>query len=1503
MFRRPSSSLLLQRNHHYNHSPLIWRLSTERRLLLYGWFFYSLRRLWKREDGQGRLRNLERFCFPDECSPPFGRTTSASAITEAIPPSPTSVSFPFCLNRDVKNGKESWRREEEKVWEAEDKAWAPPRLVPLPLCCSLRFQREKVPHFSSFLSFFLLLLPLLRLVPSAIHGKFSSLFSSFSSSFFQRVVLQVPRDFFAPPCAIQDELSGECKKIRRKKKGEGEGPKGTPWTWSSIPSPSEMPVSTTTTMMMRSDGNVEKRVDTGMDGDTGRHHYSRSSRVDEVGRRVNSFGSSHFYFSSSSPGHFRRWDRSSHGKRGAGVGREVVARGGEATLNISYRFAASSSHGGSSSNHHYSNINNSNHTHTTTGPHAGSSSPESAHRRFPSLSSSSSSSARSSSSTSSGGGRASSSGGGGASVRRTLTHGTAGRGSGRGGTLSAPSSAAAVSTGRAALRAAAVAGGGVRMVGGVKKKIAPSFPRPTRAVSASSSTTGGAASAAASSSIPLGSRSSLSEMRSSNGKGLFSPSSSSTTTGHASSSLPNTTTSTTTSSSSPSFRATMRRRSIGRSTSTEGRGGGGGLGAGGGGALRVTTTRMATTTTPPPPCTSSSSSSANSGSPRFSGGLSSSSSSALASSTATATSKRRKKIIRARRRHGRSRHSAIRVMNPTAIAAAATTGTTTTKNRIKMKKKKNLLHHRRLLHHHHHRRRRRLHPSSPSPHHSRRRSILKKETTSSSTSSAGAGSSGGGTTTLTTSLTSGGHTSSHSNSSHTSPTTPTIPTTPSYRRRRRASRSSTSRSRSRSSGGGGGGTSSTRKKTSRRGRNSIEKRAPSKMGKIKKKKKKISVCVLSSSYKGTDSETAELDNFVCTPAHYITKKNRHKYRFTSVEVEKNDVYRVIRELVSTQKYDLFFNLCDGGQDEKRAGVEVIHALEDLNAPFTGADSRRFEPSKIDMKLLVHASGVRVPNYALLRKVEGLAKRCCHLRFPVIVKHLTGYASVGIQKDNLCRNIDQLRAKVTTFIARFNHALVEEFIVGREGTVLATADPNTPGGVKVFQPLMFNFLSGPDDFAYFDKKWKAEMNESSHVLLPPSDPAFPGIINMACNAFHFILNGVGYGRVDFRIDQRNNEPVFLEINPNCGMWYNQKDGGDYADLMVMADPHWTHEKFFYSAFKQAVKYQAIHKPWYLVSQDKNGAFTARATRTVPEHHCLFGDAADPVPVVVRALYKIKGPLPVVPSSPSSSSSTVSSSIGSSSGNSTITTATGGTTTATTTASNNNNLSQTSGASERGKDGEASGKNPNLDGKGATTSSAASSTTTTSSSTSGGASTVESKEKAGAVVQSVAEAEAEEEEEDALSNTVSCVVIRADGRPYVTVTIRHSCEPNMQLIHGRTLTCATKRPISVGEELSIDYGTLRDENMPCFTCTCGTKKCRNIILPTPPTARTIEPKTMRKILREKKKQWLKEKEEREAEKMLKKRSRASAGSSSSSSGTHSHHTNGSHSSSSSTTGGSG
>ncbi|KAH8605656.1 ATP grasp domain [Trypanosoma vivax] len=532
-----------------------------------------------------------------------------------------------------------------------------------------------------------------------------------------------------------------------------------------------------------------------------------------------------------------------------------------------------------------------------------------------------------------------------------------------------------------------------------------------------------------------------------------------------------------------------------------------------------------------------------------------------------------------------------------------------------------------------------------------------------------------------------------------------------------------------------------------------------KLSEKKKKIKKIRVCVLNSSYKGTDSITAKVDNYHCSPAYRVQDKKR--YTFTEVCVQKDDSYRQVRQLVTSNNYDVFFNLCDGGRDEKRAGVDVLEALEEHNAAFTGPDSRGFEPNKIDMKLLVAAAGVNTPNFVLLECTEGMAKKCRHLRFPVIVKHISGYASVGISEDSRCDNLEELKVKVSTFLKEFNHALVEEFIRGREGTVLACADSGSLHSIKVFKPLMFNFLQNDDDFAYFEKKWGMECNNKTYKFLPNSDPSYPQIMDMARNAFQYIMNGVGYGRVDFRIDQKG-DVYFLEINPNCGMWYSEKDGGDFADLMVEEDKSWDHDRFVRNAVVRAMREQTARRPWYCISHDSRGSFSTRASRTVRAGKALFSDATHEVPVIAQALYKL---------------------------------------------------------------GE---ENP----------------------------------------------------------TVGCVITRGD-RLNKSVAIRHSCEPNMQFMQGRTLTLVAKRKINAGEELTLDYATLCDERMPTFTCSCGTSECRGVIFPSPPTPRTLEGRGVRQMLRQKKLAWYKEKEDREAERILKKRaSRRRSGTASSTSSSTSH-----------------
>jgi D-alanine-D-alanine ligase-like ATP-grasp enzyme len=385
----------------------------------------------------------------------------------------------------------------------------------------------------------------------------------------------------------------------------------------------------------------------------------------------------------------------------------------------------------------------------------------------------------------------------------------------------------------------------------------------------------------------------------------------------------------------------------------------------------------------------------------------------------------------------------------------------------------------------------------------------------------------------------------------------------------------------------------------------------------------VRVAVLVSSYEGSNSRTKDVD---CKAAMADWTTPALNYQFEEVLVKKAESYHQVRHLAASGKYDVFLNLCDGAKDEDRAGDDVIRAMESLNLAFTGADSRGYEPSKVDMKMLATAAGIRTPNFAVLDAGDtDVAKACAHLRFPVIVKHISGYGSVGITRDSKCHDMKTLVERAKRFVAEFDVALVEEFVTGREGTVLVCADPRDKYGVHVFPPLLTAMPGGAEDFAHFENKWFMNNDkEMKFEALPIADSAYSAIVDMARNSFIQIMGGVGYGRCDFRIDDATNLPYFLEINANCGMFAEKSTGGDYADMMVDYDKDWDHDDFVRAQCQRALSHQAARTPWWSLVYNAKVGFSTKAARYVDVGTRIFADPIRPVPVVARALFR-HGPL--------------------------------------------------------------------------------------------------------------------------------------------------------------------------------------------------------------------------------------------------------------------------------------
>eukprot|EP00198_Chlamydomonas_reinhardtii_P014346 XP_001703683.1 predicted protein [Chlamydomonas reinhardtii] len=366
--------------------------------------------------------------------------------------------------------------------------------------------------------------------------------------------------------------------------------------------------------------------------------------------------------------------------------------------------------------------------------------------------------------------------------------------------------------------------------------------------------------------------------------------------------------------------------------------------------------------------------------------------------------------------------------------------------------------------------------------------------------------------------------------------------------------------------------------------------------------RKLRVCVLHASLEGSCSTFKDVDPHAKPEAYDPHGRYEWSAAFLRKATSVAQLLELVPEVIQQGSAgvkatpDVFLNLCDGGWDEDRAGKEVVEALERLNLPYTGANAAFYEPSKIEMKMAAHYYGVKVPAWVHIqcgvgrRGVEaGLEAVLAPpsrggLRFPLIVKHPSGYGSVGMTKDSKVHNEEQLRAQVARFVGSFGGALVEEFIQGREFTVLVVEEPgaaadvggDTDPDLTSFRPVAYTPVEcafGPgEDFKHFDLKWT---DYESLSWRPCADQELSERLKVAaCDTFR-ATRGVSYGRCDFRVDGAG-EIYLLEINPNCGVLYPPGLHGS-ADYILSLDPEHDHAHFLATIFATAISRHSMRQP--------------------------------------------------------------------------------------------------------------------------------------------------------------------------------------------------------------------------------------------------------------------------------------------------------------------------------------
>ncbi|MEJ7587642.1 MAG: hypothetical protein WKI04_08780 [Ferruginibacter sp.] len=264
-----------------------------------------------------------------------------------------------------------------------------------------------------------------------------------------------------------------------------------------------------------------------------------------------------------------------------------------------------------------------------------------------------------------------------------------------------------------------------------------------------------------------------------------------------------------------------------------------------------------------------------------------------------------------------------------------------------------------------------------------------------------------------------------------------------------------------------------------------------------------------------------------------------------VNLNKLTTYKQLKEL-KKKKYDVFVNLCEGYLEWEVPSIDVIYSLELLDLPFTGPTSLLYDPPKELMKYVAYTEGIRTPSYALVEDAADLAGQIKHLNFPLFVKPAKAGDSLGIDEKSLVNTIEELEAKVSEVIEEYCPLLVEEYINGREFTVMVAADADNEKNVLSFKPVEYIFPGGNQFKTYALKT--SELHPNANI--PVTDSAIERQLRQASQKIFRSFNGVGYARLDFRMSDQG-KLFFLEINFTCSVFY--KDGYEgSADYILKYD---------------------------------------------------------------------------------------------------------------------------------------------------------------------------------------------------------------------------------------------------------------------------------------------------------------------------------------------------------------
>lgn len=265
---------------------------------------------------------------------------------------------------------------------------------------------------------------------------------------------------------------------------------------------------------------------------------------------------------------------------------------------------------------------------------------------------------------------------------------------------------------------------------------------------------------------------------------------------------------------------------------------------------------------------------------------------------------------------------------------------------------------------------------------------------------------------------------------------------------------------------------------------------------------------------------------------------------------------------SGRKIPLVLNLCDGDEVNGTPGVSVIHELEKCKLIYTGSNDLYYTitTSKIPMKRAFDKAGVSTAKWEIIDgsddAIDGICKR---LGAPLIIKPAVSGGSMGVSVKNVVYTDQELKERVKELKEGYrgwnlmaDGLFVEQFITGPEFTSFIVGSSTQPDNCMVYPPIERIFhesLPDEEKFLSFDRLWEIyeeekpmPANENFYNYHRPDSKLLNDLQKLSLDAY-VAVGGMGYGRLDIRMDQSTGKLYMLEVNAQCGL----SEDEDYTSI--------------------------------------------------------------------------------------------------------------------------------------------------------------------------------------------------------------------------------------------------------------------------------------------------------------------------------------------------------------------